>query len=93
MISIDVMKEQENVYVMNGDAKLGRRKELPRKKEAKVIVNSWLILLILILFFFPGVAEKEGGVGKQLTVIPDPEIPPVSDPNIISKAALTTDLW
>ena len=37
---MDVVKEQESVYVMNGDAELGRRKKLPRKKEAKVIVNS-----------------------------------------------------
>ena len=40
MLSIDVMKEQESVYVVDEDARSGRRKELPRKKEAKVILNS-----------------------------------------------------
>ena len=40
IIPIDVVKEQESVYVVDEDAKSGRRKELPRKKEAKVIVNS-----------------------------------------------------
>ena len=40
---------------------------------------------------FPGVAKKEGvGGNKQLTVIL--EISPVSDSNIISEAAVTTDL-
>ena len=40
IISNDVVKDQERVYVVDEDAKLGRRKELPRKKEAKVIGNS-----------------------------------------------------
>ena len=82
------MKEQESVYVVDEDNKFGRRKGLPRKKEAKVIVNSWLILLIYIIFF-PGVAEKEGGVGNNSG---SGDIP-VSDSNIISEAALITDLW
>ena len=51
-----------------------------------------IIDIVIDIIRFPGVAKKEGGGGnKQFTVIP--EISPVSDSNIISEAAVTTDLW
>ena len=50
-----------------------------------------IIDIVIDIIHFPGVAKKEGvGGNKQLTVIL--EISPVSDSNIISEAALITDL-
>ena len=66
------MKEQESVYVMNGEWRCGVGEEEGVAEEEGGEGDSKQLTDIfdINLFFFPGVAEKEGGVGN----IPDPEI-------------------